>query len=318
MRIDALQFCAYDEAILDELRRGRVDAVHVTISYHEGLRDALRALSAWNRLFERHDDRICHAVTAADIDRAKETGRTAVFLGFQNPLPIEDDLGLVGHWHRLGVRFLQPTYNNQSLLGSGWQEPTDCGLTRFGKIVVARMNELGFVVDLSHAGERTALDTIEASTRPVAVTHANPRWFRETGRNVSESVIAALAASGGMLGFSLYPHHLCDGSACTLDAFCAMAARVAERHGAGFLGFGSDLCQGQPDAAVEWMRSGRWTQPSDPPARFPAQPSWFRSNTDWDGIEAGLRRVGFSADETAGIMGANWYRYLSHALEPAT
>ena len=315
MRIDALQFCAYDRTILTELRRGGIDAVHVTLSYHEGVRDTLRALTAWNRLFDDHEDLIVHATSVADIDAAKAGGRTAVLFGFQNPLPIEDDLGLVDHWHRLGVRFMQPTYNQQSLLGSGWQETSDGGLTAFGREVVSRMNRLGFVIDLSHAGERTALDTIGASRRPVAVTHANPRWWRRTDRNVPDTVIAALAADGGMLGFSLYPHHLADGATCTREAFCIMVARVAERHGVSMLGIGSDLCQGQPDSAVEWMRTGRWRRNTGETARFPQQQRWFHSNLDWDGIAQGLRDVGFSPSEVDAIMGANWYRFLSDALE---
>ena len=316
MRIDALQFCDFTPELIGQLRAGGVHAVHVTISYHEGLRDALRALTAWNRRFENHADTLLHATSVADIDRARETGRTAVFLGFQNPLPIEDDIGLVDHWHRLGIRFMQLTYNLQSLCGAGWQEADDSGLTRFGVEVIARMNDLGFVVDLSHAGARTALDAIETSRRPVTVTHANPRWWRETNRNVPDEVIAALAQSGGMLGFSLYPHHLSNGPETTLDEFCTMVARVAEAHGATCLGIGSDLCQGQPDAAVEWMRTGRWTRARAERARFPDQPVWFRSNLDWSGIEEGLRKTGFSGDETQAIMGGNWYRFLTGALGP--
>ena len=218
--------------------------------------------------------------------------------------------------HRLGLRFVQPTYNLQSLLGAGWQETEDGGLTRFGREVVAEMNRLGMVVDLSHAGARTALDTIEASTRPVAVTHANPRSWRDTARNLSDDVMRALAESDGMMGFSLYPHHLSEGPDTSLDDFCKMAQRAAEIMGVSRIGIGSDLCQNQPDSVVQWMRDGRWTF-NRSGAAFPEQPAWFRSNRDWDGIAEGLRRAGFSPGETAGIMGENWLRFLERALCPA-
>ena len=87
---------------------------------------------------------------ASDIDRAREAGKTAIFFGFQNPSPIEDDIGLVEIVHQLGARFMQLTYNNQSLLATGCYEADDTGLTRMGAQVVAEMNRVGLVVDMSH------------------------------------------------------------------------------------------------------------------------------------------------------------------------
>ena len=211
---------------------------------------------------------------------------------------------------------MQITYNNQSLLGSGWQEPRDGGVTRMGRATIAEMNRLGMVVDLSHAGERTALEAIDLSSRPVAVTHANPAWWRETGRNVSKSVVKALAGREGMLGLSLYPHHLPEGSATTLQRFCAMAAEVAGLIGPRRLGIGSDLCQDQPADVVRWMREGRWTRPDPAPITFPDQPAWFRDNRDFTGLANGLRRAGFGEDDVAAVLGGNWYGFMGHAFAP--
>ncbi|MEO1490719.1 MAG: membrane dipeptidase [Pseudomonadota bacterium] len=315
-RVDALQYCDWSRGIFEDWRAGGLDAVHVTIAYHESFLEMVTRIEDWLVRFRDHSDLIFQGLSGSDIRKARATGRTAVFFGTQNPAPLESDLGRVEICHRLGVRVMQLTYNLQSLCGAGWQETEDSGLTRFGREVVAEMNRLGMVVDLSHAGARTAMDAIETSARPVAVTHANPRSWRETGRNVPDDVIRALGETGGMLGLSLYPHHLAEGSDCTLQAFCDMAARVADLIGAHNLGIGSDLCQGQPDSVVQWMRDGRWThQRSD--AVFPDQPSWFRTNRDWDGIEAGLRAAGFSAPEATGIMGENWLRFLETSLQPS-
>ncbi|MEL6479649.1 MAG: membrane dipeptidase, partial [Pseudomonadota bacterium] len=242
--------------------------------------------------------------------------RTAIFFGAQTPQVIENDLGLLEVLHRLGLRFMQLTYNTQSLLGAGWQEAEDRGLTAMGREVVAEMNRLGMLIDLSHAGERTALEAIAASTRPVCVTHANPRHARETGRNVSDTLLRALAETGGMLGLSLYPHHLPEGSDCTLEGFGVMAAQAADVIGAERLGIGSDLCQGQPDQVVQWMRTGRWSFATSA-ATFPPQPAWFRDNRAWDGLAQGLRQAGFSAAETDGILGGNWHRFWQTGLSPA-
>ncbi len=299
------------------MRAGGLSAVHVTIAYHESFRKTVEHIVDWNGRFRDVEDLILMGRTAADIDRAVATGRTAIFFGLQNPMPIEDDLGLVEVLHTLGLRFMQLTYNNQSLLGAGWQEPVDGGLTRMGRAVVAEMNRLGIVIDMSHGGERTTLDAIAASDRPIAITHANPDWFRATRRNVSRAVIDALAGSGGMLGLSLYPHHLPQGSETTLEAFCAMAAEAAGLIGVDNLGIGSDLCQDQPDSVVRWMREGRWMRPDPNPVTFPAQPVWFRDNSDFPGLGDGLRAAGFSADEAGKVLGGNWYRFMNDAFRPS-
>lgn len=318
--IDALQYCNWSRRIFEEMRAGGVDAVHATIAYHEDLRETIDRIVGWNRRFALHRDLIAPARSVADIEAARASGRTAILFGAQNPLPIGSDLGLVEVLHTLGLRFLQLSYNNQSLLCSGWQETEDSGLTRFGRQVIGEMNRLGLVIDMSHAGERSTLEAIAASHRPVAVTHANPQWFRDTRRNVSDRVIRALAESDGMLGLSLYPHHLENGSACTLERFAAMAARLAGTLGPGRIGIGSDLCQDQPDSVVAWMRIGRWKFDgpgnTDARATFPAQPGWFTSNRDFPRLRTGLRGAGFSETEVDGILGENWLRFMRSAFAP--
>ena len=149
MRIDGLQYANWSEKIFREMRAGGVDAVHVTIAYHETFRETVLNIETWNRWFESFPDLIMPGRWASDIDVARETGRTAIFFGFQNPSPIEDDIGLVEILHRLGARFMQLSYNNQSLLATGCYEAEDPGLTRMGRAVIAEMNRVGMVVDLS-------------------------------------------------------------------------------------------------------------------------------------------------------------------------
>jgi len=314
--IDGLQYSNWSEEIFRQIRAGGLDAVHVTLVYHENFRETVANIERWNRWFERWPDLIFQGYTADDLAKARATGRTAIFFGAQNPSCIEDDIGLVEVLHRLGMRFMQLTYNNQSLLATGCYEVDDTGLTRMGREVVAEMNRVGMVVDMSHSGERSTLAVVEHSTRPIAITHANPANWHPARRNKSDAVISALAQTGGMLGFSLYPHHLKNGSACAVEEFCAMIAHTAERHGTHFLGIGTDLCLNQPDSVVEWMRTGRWTKAvdfgegsKDAPG-FPAMPEWFRDNRDFGNISDGLRAVGFSGPEIGEIMGGNWARFF--------
>ena len=322
MRVDALQYANWSEKIFREMRAGGLNAVHVTIAYHEGFRETVLNFERWNTWFERFPDLIMKGLTASDIDRARASGRTAVFFGFQNPSPMEDDIGLVEILHTLGARFMQLTYNNQSLLAAGCYEAEDSGVTRMGRQVIKEMNRVGLVVDMSHSADRSTIEAAEISERPIAITHANPHAWAPALRNKRDDVIRAVTENGGMIGFSLYPHHLRDKSDCTLESFCAMVAETADKYGVDHIGIGSDLCQDQPDSVVEWMRVGRWTKEIDygegsaNNPGFPPQPPWFRDNRDFGNIERGLSAIGFGSENIAKFMGGNWYRFFETSFGP--
>ena len=321
--IDGLQYCNWSEKVFRQMREGGVDAVHVTIAYHEMFREMVANVEQWNRWFKQFPELIFQGFTGDDVRRARAEGRTAIFFGFQNPSPIEDDIGLVEICHRLGARFMQLTYNNQSLLATGCYEEDDTGLTRMGRTVVTEMNRVGLVVDMSHSSERSTLEAIEFSSRPIAITHANPTFWHPARRNKSDTVLKALAETNGMLGFSLYPHHLRDKSDCSLQSFCEMIARTADMMGVERLGIGSDLCQDQPDSVVEWMRVGRWTKDIDygegsaSQSGFPPMPDWFQDNRHFPALAEGLKDQGFSAGEIEGIMGDNWLAFFDASFGKA-
>lgn len=322
MRIDGLQYANWSEKIFRQLREGGVDAIHVTVAYHENFRETVQNLEKWNRWFELFPDLIMKGRSANDIDTARDTRRTAVFFGFQNPSPMEDDIGLIEILYDLGARFMQLTYNNQSLLATGCYEAEDTGITRMGRQVIKEMNRVGLVIDMSHSADRSTIEAADLSARPIAITHANPHDWAPALRNKRDPVIRAVTERGGMLGFSVYPHHLKDKSDCTLESFCTMIARTAEKYGTQHLGIGTDLCQDQPDSVVEWMRVGRWTKEIDygegssANPGFPPMPKWFRDNRDFDKIEAGLLAVGMTQTEVAGLMGQNWYRFFADNFGP--
>ena len=320
--IDNLQFANWSEKIFLQMREGGLDAVHVTIAYHEVFREMVANIEIWNQYFASFPKLIFHGRSGDDVRQAHREGRTAIFFGFQNPSPIEDDIGLVEVCYMLGVRFMQLTYNNQSLLATGCYEEVDAGVTRMGREVIAEMNRVGMIVDMSHSGERSTLEAIEISNRPIAITHANPFFWHPAIRNKSDDILLALAQSGGMLGLSLYPHHLKDKSDCSLTSFCEMIARTADIIGVDNLGIGSDLCQDQPDSIVDWMRAGRWTKKIDygegsaNNPGFPEMPHWYKDNRDFQNIKKGLLAHGFSESEVAAIMGENWLRFFDKGFAP--
>jgi microsomal dipeptidase-like Zn-dependent dipeptidase len=321
--IDGLQYNSWSEEIFNQIHEGGLSAVHVTISYHEDFQETVQNIIDWNRHFIKYSDLIFLGRTAEDVRKAQRESRTAIFFGFQNCSPIEDDIGLVEILHTLGARFMQLTYNNQSLLATGCYEKKDSGITRMGKQVINEMNRVGLVVDMSHSAERSTLEAIEVSERPIAITHANPSLWHPALRNKSSEVLRALGSSGGMVGFSIYPHHLKDGSKCTIESFCGMIADTAELVGIESIGIGSDLCQNQPDSVVEWMRNGTWSNDLDfgegsaSFAGFPEQPSWFKDNRDFSNIESGLKSVGMNSNNIEAVMGANWLRFFESSFGPA-
>ena len=314
-KIDNLQYCNWSRKIFEINRSAGLDAVHVTIVYHEDFDELQLEIKKWEKLFHENSDLIFLGKNFQDIDKANKENKTAIFFGFQNCSPIEDDINLVEKVHQLGCRFMQLTYNNQSLLATGCYEKVDSGVTNFGREVIREMNKVGLVVDMSHSAEKSTLDAIEFSEKPIAITHANPSFWHPAKRNKSSDLLKILSDSGGMLGLSLYPHHLKDNTNCTLDSFCEMVAKTAEIMDVKKIGIGSDLCLDHPDTVVEWMRNGSWSKSknygegSKNKPGFPKQPDWFLDARGFSNIEKGLKKVGFSDTETHGILGNNWYNF---------
>jgi membrane dipeptidase len=314
-KIDNLQYCNWSREVFEINRKAALDAVHVTIVYHEDFDELLDEIKKWEKLFKDNSDLIIFGKSFKDIEKANKENKTAIFFGFQNCSPIEDDINLVEKIHKLGCRFMQLTYNNQSLLATGCYEKIDSGVTNFGREVIKEMNRVGIVVDMSHSAEKSTFDAIEISDKPIAITHANPLFWHPAKRNKSNQLLKTLSESGGILGLSLYPHHLKDNSNCTLESFCEMVAKTAEIMSIKNIGIGSDLCLNQPNEIVEWMRNGTWSKSKnygegskDKPG-FPNQPKWFEDARGFSNLEKGLKKVGFSDIETDGILGNNWYNF---------
>ena len=314
-RIDNLQYCKWSREIFEINNKAGLNAVHVTLVYHEDYEELQQRIKEWNKHFEENKDLIFLGNNYNDITKAKEKNKTAIFFGFQNCSPIEDDIALIEKVHSQGCRFMQLTYNNQSLLATGCYEKNDSGVTNFGKEAIKEMNRVGIVVDMSHSAEKSTLDAIEISQKPIAITHANPTFWFEAKRNKSTELLKVLSDSGGMLGLSLYAHHLKDGTNCKIESFCEMVARTVEIMGIDNVGIGSDLCLNQPDSVVEWMRNGTWSKSKnfgegskDKPG-FPKQPDWFLDARGFNNLNTELKNKGFQEEEINKILGNNWFNF---------
>ena len=311
-KIDNLQYCNWSKEIFEINNEAKLDAIHVTIAYHEDFSEVEKNISVWNNHFKNFKDLIFHGKTFKDIEKANKEKKTAVFFGFQNCSPIGDNIGLVEEIYKLGIIFMQLTYNNQSLLATGCYEKEDTGITRMGRQVIKEMNRVGLVVDMSHSADRSTIEAAAISERPIAITHANPHAWHPALRNKRHEVLKAVTDAGGMLGFSLYPHHIKNKSDCTLQSFCEMIARAADSYGVHSLGIGSDLCQDQPDSVVEWMRVGRWSkeidygESKDKNIKWPKQPHWYQKPSDITNLFEAMCKNGFK-EQKKNCTRFNWY-----------
>jgi len=314
--IDGLQYCNWDRSIFENIWKGGLTAVHVTLVYWENTEESFQRIDEWDYNFSQYPDILCHAKTTQDILDAKKNKKVAIIYGFQNSAPIENNIFLVEKFFLRGIRFMQLTYNNQSLIAGGCFEPNDSGVSRFGYSVIEEMNRLGMIVDLSHAGKKSCLDAIHFSKKPVAISHANPIFFHHSLRNIDDDVLKKLAEKDGFIGLSLYPLHLNNHGNCKLEDFCEMIHKLINLIGIDHIGIGSDLCKNWDDSVVMWMRNGKWTKKTDygesnnKSTSWPTQPSWFKNASDIKNIYKGLAQNGMSETKIFKILGFNWLEFM--------
>ena len=318
--IDGLQYCNWNRKILEDLWQGGLTAVHVTIVYWENTEEAIKKIKKWQIRIKKNKDIITHAKNTDDIIKAKKNNKVTIIFGFQNSAPIENNIFLLEKFYSLGLRFMQLTYNNQTAIGGGCFEAVDSGISRFGHQVIEEMNNLGIIVDLSHAGKKTCLDAIKISKKPVAISHANPFFFHKSKRNIENDVLKKLSNKNGFIGLSLYPYHLKNHNKCKIEDFCQMVKDLINLIGIESIGIGSDLCSNWKDEVVVWMRNGKWTKKLDygesknKSIKWPAQPQWFRKGSDIINIYNALIKSGISEKNAIKIMGSNWLNFMKNTI----
>jgi membrane dipeptidase len=157
---DGLVVSKFSRAIFEDMKRGGLTAANCTCCVWEGFEETMQNVSQWKQWFEENGDLITQVHTTADIARAKREGKTGIALGWQNLTGIEDQIGRLALFKALGVGIMQIAYNTQNLVGTGCYESRDGGLSDFGREVIAEMNRLGILCDLSHVGANTSKDVI--------------------------------------------------------------------------------------------------------------------------------------------------------------
>ncbi|WP_298717699.1 dipeptidase [uncultured Oceanisphaera sp.] len=307
--IDGLIIANWGRELFEDMRRGGLTAANCTVSVWEGFQGTVNNIAAFNRHFQEHADLIRPVRTTADILKAKEEGRTGVILGFQNAHAFEDQLGYVEIFKQLGVGIVQMAYNTQNLVGTGCYE-RDGGLSGFGREVVAEMNRVGIMCDLSHVGGQTSKEVILESKKPVCYSHCLPAGLKDHPRNKSDEELRFIADHGGFVGVTMFAPFLKNGINSTIDDYVEAIAYVMERVGEDAIGIGTDFTQGHDQNFFEWLThdkgyARRLTRFGDI-----INPEGIRTIGEFPNLTEALLRHGFSPRQVEKVMGGNWMRVL--------
>ena len=199
-----------DAGELGDIRDSGVSVMNLTVGsvgrYANALEDTMQNVAFWDREIALQPERLMKIVRGTQLDEAKRSGRLGIIYGFQDTTMYGENLERFDLFHDFGVRIVQLTYNRRNLMGDGCLEPGNAGLSKLGGEMVAKMNERGTLVDLSHCGQRTTHEGILASKKPVAVTHSGCAAVADMPRNKRDEELRLLAEHGGVVGIYIMPY----------------------------------------------------------------------------------------------------------------
>ena len=308
--IDGLIISNYSPAVFDDMRRGGLTAANCTCSVWENFAGTMNNISQWKQWFRQHDDQLMQVFTTADIGRAKAEGKTGIILGFQNVSAFEDKLEYVGFFKGQGVGIVQIAYNTQNLVGTGCYESKDGGLSDFGHDVVAEMNRVGIMCDLSHVGTRTSEDVIRASTKPVCYSHCLPSGLKEHPRNKADGELRFIAEHGGFIGVTMFTPFLRKGTASTVDDYVEAIDYVIDLAGEDCVGIGTDFTQDQPRAFFDYLTHDKGYGRRLTDFGEIVNPAGLRTIGEFPNLTDAMQRAGWPEGKVRKVIGENWMRVL--------
>jgi membrane dipeptidase len=257
---------------------------------------------------------------AADFERAHAARKHGLVLDFQNTTPYADSLDRINHFHNLGVRMVQLTYNLRNLVGDGCTETYQGGLSYYGREVVRRLNELRTLVDVSHCSEQVGWDALKVSAAPVIVSHSASKAVAYHDRGKTDELARAVADRGGYFGVVVIPGFISDKKEPTLDDFAAHVEHLVDVCGIDHVGIGTD--KAGPGPGTESMIA----YPPDMPKRRANAFNWdgfrdvehritpdyhlngFEDFRDWPNLTVSLAQRGFTEAELRKLLGLNFLR----------
>ncbi|CAH0527459.1 hypothetical protein CTH30272_01102 [Allocatenococcus thiocycli] len=307
--IDGLVIAKWDRALFEDMRKGGITAANCTVSVWEGFLNTVNNIVEMNNLLEENNDLVIKVRTTDDIRKAKQQGKTGVIMGFQNAHAFEDQLGYVQVFKDLGVGVVQMCYNTQNLVGTGCYE-RDGGLSGFGHEIVAEMNKVGIMCDLSHVGAKTSKEVILASEKPVCYSHCLPSGLKDHPRNKSDEELRFIADHGGFVGVTMFAPFLKNGIHSTVDDYVEAIAYIFDLVGEDQIGIGTDFTQGHGQPFFEWLTHDKGYARRLTNFGEIINPEGIRTLGEFPNLTEALLRHGFSETQVRKIMGENWLRVL--------
>ncbi len=267
--------------------------------------EVMAVLARFHRRLAALSDRFILARTLSDLSTAEASGRLAVAFDLEGAGPLEGNPRLVHRFAALGVRQMNLIYNRQNAVGGGCHDGDDPGLSPHGKEIIREMESAGVVLDLSHAGERTSMDMLGWTERPVVFSHTNVRRLHDHPRNLTDCQIDACAAVGGVIGVTA--HGLLIGQSddparTVFDHLDYLVSRV----GSSSVGLGLDYCY---DTGLESLPASIDLEYWWPSVWGYSDPSLVPAPPDLLGALLRLMRAhGYTAKDIAAIAGGNFRR----------
>lgn len=311
LREDAYAFPLTDAQIAD-FRLSGIDVFHNSwgLTGPDARERVAEHLAGWHGYVARQSDLFTLVGKAADLDRAKREGKIAVISGVQNAEHFRSRAD-VKFFHGLGLRCAQLTYNSQTVIGSGSTEREDGGLSDYGVEIVAEMEKVGMLIDVSHCGERTTLDAIEFAKGPIAITHSNCRALNDHPRLKSDEAIRKLAAKGGVMGITGVRMFVSAKEPTTLETMVDHIDHVAKLVGIEHVGIGSDAdLYGYDALPAEQLKELKAAYKASYGFRERIDIEGFDRPTKTFELTEALIRRGYSDGDIEAVLGGNFRRLL--------
>jgi membrane dipeptidase len=307
--IDGLICAKWNRELFEDMAKGKLTAANCTVSFWENFEGTVRNVVEMNQLIEANSDLLLKVYTTKDIHRAKAEGKTGVMMGFQNAHAFEDQIGYVQIFKDLGVGIVQMCYNTQNLVGTGCYE-RDGGLSGYGREIVAEMNRVGMLCDLSHVGPNTAKEVIIESKKPVAYSHCLPAGLKEHPRNRTDEELKFIADNGGFVGVTMFAPFLKAGINATIDDYVEAIQYIYNLVGEDAIGIGTDFTQGHCYDFFEYLTHDKGYARRLTRFGEIINPLGMRTVGDFPNLTEALLKHGFSERQVVKIMGENWVNLL--------
>ncbi len=307
--IDGLIIAKWNRELFEDMRKGGLTMANCTVSVWEGFQQTVNSIASSQKLIRENSDLVIQVRNTADIRKAKELGKTGILFGFQNAHAYEDQIGYVEIFKQLGVGIVQMCYNTQNLVGTGCYE-RDGGLSGFGREIVAEMNRVGVMCDLSHVGSKTSEEVILESKKPVTYSHCLPSGLKEHPRNKSDAELKFIADHGGFVGVTMFAPFLAKGIDSTIDDYAEAIEYVMNIVGEDAIGIGTDFTQGHGQEFFEYLTHDKGYARRLTNFGKIINPLGIRTVGEFPNLTETLLRRGHSERVVRKIMGENWVRIL--------